>query len=67
MANIARRVGLEGWENAVDATTLAEGAALAEAAERCTIFGRVTPAQKRELVEAHEGRRAQRGHDTATA
>ena len=52
VAHIARRVGLEGWENAVDATTLGEGAALAEAAERYTIFGRVTPAQKRELVEA---------------
>ena len=52
VANIARRVGLEGWENAVDATTLTSEKALAEAAERCTIFGRVTPAQKRELVEA---------------
>ena len=52
VAHIARRVGLEGWENAVDATTLQDGAALAEAAERYAIFGRVTPAQKRELVEA---------------
>ena len=25
---------------------------MAEAAERCTIFGRVTPEQKRKLVEA---------------
>lgn len=52
VANIARRVGLTGWENYVDATQLQDDAALAEAAERCTIFGRVTPEQKRKLVEA---------------
>ena len=52
VANIARRVGMPGWENFVDATTLTDDAALAEAAERCTIFGRVTPEQKRKLVEA---------------
>ena len=52
VANIARRVDMPGWENFVDATTLTDDAALAEAAERCTIFGRVTPEQKRKLVEA---------------
>ena len=52
VAHIARRVGLTGWENAVDASTLQDSAALAEAAERYTIFGRVTPEQKRALVEA---------------
>ena len=63
VAHIARRVGLEGWENAVDATTLGEGAALAEAAERYTIFGRGDPRAKAGAGGGHEGRRAQRGHD----
>ena len=52
VANIARRVDLPGWENYVDASTLTDDAKLAEAAVRCTIFGRVTPEQKRKLVEA---------------
>ena len=62
VAHIARRVGLEGWENAVDATTLGEGAALAEAAERYTIFGRGDPRAKAGAGRGHEGCRAQRGH-----
>ena len=52
VAQIARRVGLQGWESFVDAAALRDDQALAEAAERCTIFGRVTPEQKRRLVEA---------------
>lgn len=49
---IARRVELEGWQDWVDATTLTDEAALEEAAERYTVFGRVTPQQKCQLVEA---------------
>ncbi|MDO4483544.1 MAG: HAD-IC family P-type ATPase [Clostridia bacterium] len=49
---IAGQVGVEGWQNAVDASTLKDEAALAEAAVRYTVFGRVTPEQKRALVEA---------------
>ncbi len=49
---IAHRVGLEG--EAVDASTLSPDD-LAEACERYTIFGRVSPAQKKLLVEALKG------------
>lgn len=49
IAAIARRVGLEG--EAVDASTLSEDD-LDAACERYTVFGRVTPAQKKLLVEA---------------
>ena len=48
---IARRVALPGWDAWVDATTLTDDA-LADAAEKYTVFGRVTPRQKCLLVEA---------------
>ena len=50
--NIAKDCGIVGWENAVDMTTLTTDEEIAEAAERCNIFGRVTPAQKKKLVIA---------------
>lgn len=50
--NIAKDCGIVGWENAVDMTTLKTDEEIAEAAERCNIFGRVTPAQKKKLVLA---------------
>ena len=49
---IAKRVELPGWENWVDASTLTTDEMLCEAAEKYTVFGRVTPVQKRQLVEA---------------
>ena len=54
VAAIAQRVGLEG--EAVDASTLTDEE-LTAASGRCTVFGRVTPAQKKLLVEAlkHSG------------
>lgn len=55
---IARRVGLEG--ESIDAMGLSDEA-LAEACERCTVFGRVTPAQKKLLVKALK----KRGHSVA--
>ena len=58
---IARRVELEGWQDWVDATTLLDDADLEEAAERYTVFGRVTPQQKCQLVEALK----RRGHSVA--
>ena len=58
---IARRVELEGWQDWVDATSLTDEAALEEAAERYTVFGRVTPQQKCQLVEALK----RRGHSVA--
>ena len=58
---IARRVELEGWQDWVDAATLTDEAALEEAAEHYTVFGRVTPQQKCQLVEALK----RRGHSVA--
>ena len=49
---IAKQAGLEGWDKTVDATTLQTEEALAEACETYTVFGRVTPEQKKALVTA---------------
>jgi len=61
VARIARQAGLEGWEAAVDATTLKTEEDIAEACERYTIFGRVTPEQKKALVLAMQAK----GHNVA--
>ena len=50
--NIAIDTGIAGAENAVDMTTITTDEELDEAAERCNVFGRVTPAQKKKLVLA---------------
>ena len=47
---IARRVKLDGWDSWADASAMT-GQELAKACERCTVFGRVTPEQKKTLVE----------------
>ena len=49
---IAGRAGVEGHDRWVDATTLDTPERLAEAAANVKVFGRVTPARKRELVDA---------------
>ena len=49
---IARRAGLEGADRCVDASTLKTDEELAAAAERYTVFGRVSPMQKQQLVRA---------------
>ncbi len=51
---VAHRAGLAGWENTVDATTLPppDDDGFAEAVEHGTVFGRVTPHQKRAMVAA---------------
>ena len=51
VSRVALRAGIEGAEHFVDCTRLT-AEQLQEAAERCTVFGRVTPEQKRELVKA---------------
>ena len=60
---VARRAGLAGWQDNVDATTLPadDGEELADAVERTTVFGRVTPHQKRAMVKALQ----RRGHTVA--
>ena len=50
--NIAKDCGIEGAENAVDMSTVTTDEELAEVAERCNVFGRVTPAQKKKLLIA---------------
>ncbi len=52
VAEVARRAGIPGAEKSVDARTLADDQALEQASERYTVFGRVTPEQKRRLVLA---------------
>jgi cation-transporting ATPase E len=52
VSRIAERAGLKNAQNFVDASTLKTQAELREAAERYTVFGRVTPKQKLELVKA---------------
>ena len=52
VSNIAKKAGLKDAGNYVDATTLTTPEEIRAAAEHCTVFGRVTPKQKLELVKA---------------
>ena len=52
VSQIAAEAGIPGAENYVDASTLETEDALRTAAEQYTVFGRVTPEQKRLLVRA---------------
>lgn len=59
---VARRVGVPGADHPVDARELPDDPdALAEALERHSVFGRVTPQQKRAMVHALQSR----GHTVA--
>lgn len=49
---ISKRAGVPGAERFVDATTLTTPEKLDAAVDRACVFGRVTPQQKRELVQA---------------
>ncbi len=61
VAETARLAGIENAELFVDATTLETEEALYDAAARYTVFGRVTPEQKRQLIRALK----QQGHTVA--
>ena len=52
VSEVARRAGIPNAEKFVDARTLKTDAELARAAEDMTVFGRVTPDQKKKLVAA---------------
>ena len=52
VAEVARRAGIPDADQYVDARTLKTDEQLARAAEEKTIFGRVTPDQKKKLVRA---------------
>lgn len=57
VAAVAKRAGLAGSENYLDARTLPEDLdAVAEIVEKTTVFGRVTPHQKKLLVQALQSR-----------
>ena len=60
---VARRAGLDGWESNVNATTLPadDTPEFAEAVRTTTVFGRVTPHQKRAMVKALQAQ----GHTVA--
>lgn len=49
---VARRAGLKRWENAIDMSEAGENPDYDKLCERYTVFARVTPGQKKELVKA---------------
>ena len=55
---VAHRAGLEGWQDNVNATEMAadDSTEFADEVERSTVFGRVTPHQKRSMVRALQGK-----------
>jgi len=55
---VARRAGLADWDNNINATSLPpdDSEEFADAIENGTIFGRVTPHQKRAMVKALQAR-----------
>lgn len=61
VASIARKAGLKNADKWVDASTLRTIGDIQEAAEKYTVFGRVTPKQKLELVKALKAK----GHTVA--
>ena len=50
VSEVARRAGIEYAQNYVDATQLETDEDYARAARECTVFGRVTPEQKKRLI-----------------
>ena len=52
VASIARRAGLKNADQFVDATTLETEDQLYEAVSQYSVFGRVTPQQKKQMVQA---------------
>ena len=52
VSQVALRAGIQGAEQYVDAAALKSDADIARAVEQYTVFGRVTPSQKRKFVQA---------------
>ena len=52
VSEVAKRAGIDGAEDYVDASTLASEKDIAEAVDKYTVFGRVTPKQKQLIVRA---------------
>ena len=52
VSRVAVEAGIAGAENYVDALTLTTERKIQKAIKECTVFGRVTPEQKRKLIKA---------------
>ena len=52
VSEVARRAGIEGADRYVDASTLKSNADFTRAARDCIVFGRVTPDNKKKLIQA---------------
>lgn len=52
VSNVALEAGIEGAENYIDARQLVNERAIYEAVDQYTVFGRVTPEQKRMFIKA---------------
>ena len=52
VAQIAKRVGVENYNNLIDMSAISDTQDLTEIATKYSIFGRVSPNQKKELVKA---------------
>lgn len=52
VSQIARDAGLLNWDKYIDASELKNSDEISEAADKYTVFGRVTPHQKKEIVKA---------------
>ena len=61
VSQVACRAGIENAESYVDATTLQTDSDFLQAVETYTVFGRVTPDQKKQLIHALK----QKGHTVA--
>lgn len=51
VSTIAKKAGLDGWDRWIDASELKSEAEISDAVLRYTVFGRVTPDQKKMMVE----------------
>ena len=61
VSRIAKQAGMEGWDRQIDARELTTPEMMADACETYTVFGRVTPEQKKQIVTALKAR----GHSVA--
>lgn len=61
VSQVAKQAGIDGWDRWVDVSALDTDEELREACRTATIFGRVTPARKKELV----GILKEQGHTVA--
>ncbi len=61
VSKIARQAGMENWDSYIDARELDTEEKIAEGCEKYTVFGRVTPEQKKQFVTALKSK----GHNVA--